>query len=165
MKRTSSTGRRWQPSPRAMTHMQSSFSTQLSPSIHSIIAAELGEHEDAYRYSLHAARLDLDNYNRNTHEGLHTTSMAAAWLNVVYGFGGLRSDGEVLSFRPSIPTRWRSFGFRILYRKSILSVRVDKTSVSLQTVSGPPVPVEVFDRPYTVDSTGVTLDLPAARRA
>ena len=47
-----------------------------------------------------ATRLDLDNYNRNTDQGLHPTSIAAAWMNIVYGFGGLRSDGPVLTFNP-----------------------------------------------------------------
>ena len=42
--------------------------------------------------------MDLDNYNRNTEEGLHTTSIAAAWMNIVYGFGGMRSDDEILAF-------------------------------------------------------------------
>ena len=42
----------------------------------------------------YGSRIDIDDYNRNTHQGLHVTSMAAAWMNIVYGFGGMRSDGE-----------------------------------------------------------------------
>ncbi len=47
--------------------------------------------------------MDLDNYNRNTEEGLHTTSIAAAWMNIVYGFGGMRSDDEILAFFSDYP--------------------------------------------------------------
>jgi maltose phosphorylase len=68
--------------------------------------------------------MDLDNYNRNTGEGLHTTSIAAAWVNIVYGFGGLRSDGEVLSFRPSIPSGWTYYRFAVRYRGAHLRVGV-----------------------------------------
>ncbi|MCL2128210.1 MAG: family 65 glycosyl hydrolase, partial [Treponema sp.] len=55
--------------------------SSLSPSIHSIFASELGKPDDAFRFFAFATRMDLDNYNRNTAEGLHTTSIAAAWMN------------------------------------------------------------------------------------
>jgi maltose phosphorylase len=127
------------------------------------MAAELGKHEDAYAYSLHAARLDLDNYNRNTHAGLHTTSMAAAWLLMVYGFGGMRSDGDLLIFRPSIPANWEAFSFRLIVRGTVLGVRVDKTAIELQALSGPPVVVQVFERAYEVGAGGVEVAMPAHR--
>jgi len=141
-----------------------SHESSLSPSIHSIMAAELGKHAEAYQYELHAARLDLDNYNRNTHEGLHTTSMAAAWLNMVYGFGGLRSDGEVLSLNPSLPKDWQAFTFRVLYRGSLLQVKVSHDSVSIQTVEGSAVSLDVFDQRYEVGAELVSVPLPDERR-
>ena len=96
---------------------------------------------------------DLDDYNRNTNEGLHTTSMAAAWMNFIYGFGGLRSDGGSLRISPSIPENWNSFSFKINYRNSILQVTVDKTDVQLQVLSGNPVEVKVFGSTVTVTET------------
>ena len=141
-----------------------SHESSLSPGIHSIIAAELGLHQKAYDYSLHAARLDLDDYNRNTHEGLHTTSMAAAWLLLVYGFGGLRSDGPVLAFQPSLPKKWKSYSFRILHRGSVLGLTVDKKSVTFQIHDGPDLSIEVFGTRHSVDRDGLTLPLPTNRR-
>jgi maltose phosphorylase len=127
------------------------------------MAAEIGKHDDAYAYSLHAARLDLDNYNRNTHEGLHTTSMAAAWLLMVYGFGGMRSDGDLLTFRPSIPGNWEGFSFRLIARDSVLAVKVDKDQIALRTLSGPPVTLQVFERTYEVGAGGVEISMPSHR--
>jgi maltose phosphorylase len=142
-----------------------SHESSLSPGIHALLAAELGKHEQAYRYSLHAARLDLDDYNRNTSEGLHTTSMAAAWLNMVYGFGGMRSDGPLLSFNPSIPKKWKAFSFRILYQNNVLSVRVDKQYVSFKATGGEGVLIEVFGQKCFVNEAGLSIPLPAGRRA
>ena len=142
-----------------------SHESSLSPSIHSIMAAELGKHAEAYQYALHAARLDLDNYNRNTHEGLHTTSMAAAWLNMVYGFGGLRSDGDVLSLNPSLPKNWQAFTFRLLYRDSLLQVKVSRDSISMQTVEGAAVALDVFGQRCEVGAEPVSVPLPDERRA
>ncbi|HTB21255.1 MAG TPA: glycosyl hydrolase family 65 protein [bacterium] len=139
--------------------------SSLSPAIHSILASEIGYHEQAYEFAQYASRLDLDNYNRNTREGLHTTSLSAAWMNLVYGFGGMRSDGELLSFEPSIPRKWKSYSYRVLYRKSVLEVRVDKKAVRLRTVLGPEVSVVVYGAKHSLDAGGVTVALPASRRA
>lgn len=129
--------------------------SSLSPGVHSILAAELGMAREAYKFSEHAARLDLDDYNRNTHEGLHTTSMAAAWMNIVYGFGGMRSDGDVLSFNPILPSRWKSYTFRVLYRGSVLEIRTDRNGSAFRLVEGRPVAVEISGRRRMVTAAGV----------
>ena len=82
--------------------------SSLSPSIHSIFASEIGYEKQADDFFGFATRLDLDDYNRNTCEGLHMTSIAAAWMNIVYGFLGLRSDTKELSIAPKLPSNWKS---------------------------------------------------------
>jgi trehalose/maltose hydrolase-like predicted phosphorylase len=52
-----------------------------------------------------AARLDLDNYNRNTEQGIHSSSAAGVWGGMVSGFGGLRPDADTLVFNPSMPAQ------------------------------------------------------------
>ena len=89
--------------------------SSLSPSVHSIIASSLGKEKEALDFFSFATRLDLDDYNRNTSEGLHATSIAAAWLNIVYGFLGLTSDGKILTIKPSLPSRWKSYKVSIFY--------------------------------------------------
>ncbi|HBH5802051.1 TPA: glycoside hydrolase family 65 protein, partial [Enterococcus faecium] len=60
--------------------------SSLSPSIHAILAAELGMEEKALEMYERTARLDLDNYNNDTDDGLHITSMTGSWLAIVQGF-------------------------------------------------------------------------------
>ncbi|MDR3284907.1 MAG: family 65 glycosyl hydrolase [Treponema sp.] len=133
--------------------------SSLSPSIHSIFAAELGKSEEAFRFFGFATRMDLDNYNRNTAEGLHTTSIAAAWMNIVYGFGGLRSDGDVLVCNPTLPARWESYEFRILYRGARIRVRVGKKEVVFSAVDTDfdQIPLVIYGRPCRLDSKGLTI--------
>jgi maltose phosphorylase len=133
--------------------------SSLSPSIHSILASEIGKPEEAYSFFEFATRLDLDNYNRNTREGLHTTSIAAAWMNIVYGFGGMRSDGERLSFQPSLPERWNEYSFQVLYEGVLLRILVNKTSVTLTAMNGGSTEVIVYGQSITVDASGTTLPL------
>ncbi|SET58977.1 glycoside hydrolase family 65 protein [Paenibacillus sp. NFR01] len=131
--------------------------SSLSPSIHSIIASEIGKHEEAYNFFEFATRLDLDNYNRNTREGLHTTSIAAAWMNIVYGFGGMRSDGERLSFQPSLPERWSSYSFNVTCEGVLLNIAVTKDMVMITAPQGGSTEIVVYGQTVKVDAEGAKL--------
>lgn len=101
--------------------------SSLSSCVHTILAAKIGRKEKAYQLYLRAARLDLDDYNHEVHEGLHITSMAGSWLSVVEGFGGIRigKDG-LLHVTPRLPDGWESLRFKIRYRGAILQIEVRK---------------------------------------
>ena len=45
--------------------------SSLSPCIHVILAAKIGNYDKAYEMYLRTARLDLDDYNNDTEDGLH----------------------------------------------------------------------------------------------
>lgn len=130
--------------------------SSLSPSVHSILASQLNKPEEAFEFFKFATRMDLDNYNRNSGEGLHTTSIAAAWMNIVYGFGGLRSDGEILSLSPSIPDEWEGYKFHIVYGNEVLCVEVDKEKVQLKTLEGGTVRLAIYNNEVEVNGRGET---------
>jgi maltose phosphorylase len=125
--------------------------------VHSIFASELGRGEAAFDFFRFATRIDLDNYNRNTGEGIHTTSIAAAWMNIVYGFGGMRSDGEMLSFNPSIPAHWKGYSFQVTYRGSVLRVEVSQGGAVIRVVDGAPVTVKVAGQVREISRDGVSV--------
>jgi maltose phosphorylase len=108
--------------------------SSLSPSIHSILAAELGMEDKAYEMYHRTARLDLDNYNNDTEKGLHITSMTGSWLAIVQGFAGMRTSGGKLSFSPYLPKAWHAYSFKINYRNHLLKIEVDhdNTTISQQ---------------------------------
>lgn len=120
--------------------------SSLSPSIHSILAAELGKNEEAYTFFEFATRMDLDNFNRNTREGLHTTSIAAAWMNIVYGFGGVRTDADSLILAPIIPEKWRHYTFNITYKQRLIQLSVTQNNVRLQLLEGKPLSIMLYQK-------------------
>lgn len=134
--------------------------SSLSPSVHSILASQLKKHDEAYDFFGFATRLDLDNYNRNTCEGLHTTSIAAAWMNIVYGFGGMRSDGDVLCFNPSIPKAWNSYSFRITYQDEIVVVNVEPERVTLYTKGDKELSVVVYNKMIQISKEETVIPIP-----
>ena len=131
--------------------------SSLSPSVHSILAAELGRMDEATRFFGYATRLDLDNYNRNTGEGLHTTSIAMAWANIVYGFAGLRSDGDVIAFAPRLPGRWDRLRFSLTYRGRIIDVDMRKSDTHFTLRQGEPVELCVYAGPFLLSKDGLTV--------
>jgi maltose phosphorylase len=131
--------------------------SSLSPSVHSIFALELGRYQEAYDFFKFATRIDLDNYNRNTNEGLHTTALAAAWMNIVYGYGGLRSDGEQLLLNPVLPKEWQSLEFGVRVRSSVVRVKLTPQGTNIKTVSGPALKLNVWGKDYEIGKSGVEL--------
>lgn len=108
--------------------------SSLSPCVHSIQAAVLGRMEQAYTFYLRTSRLDLDDYNKEVHEGLHITSMAGTWMSIVEGFGGMRVKKGKLTFQPQIPAQWQGYSFKVNFRNSIVKVEVNHqgTNVSVE---------------------------------
>jgi maltose phosphorylase len=131
--------------------------SSLSPSVHSILASQLKKEEEAYKFFGFATRMDLDNYNRNTGEGLHTTSIAAAWMNIVYGFGGMRSDGKELSFAPSLPKQWEGYSFRVHWKGDILFVAIDKDHMRISSKKGSGIKVLIYEKEYTIGQEEVVV--------
>lgn len=127
--------------------------SSLSPSIHAILAAELGMEEKAMEMYERTARLDLDNYNNDTEDGLHITSMTGSWLAIVQGFAGMRTAEQKLSFAPFVPTKWDGYSFKINYRGALIKVSVTKAAVIFTLESGPATQLEVFGRGYELATT------------
>ncbi len=108
--------------------------SSLSPCVHVILASKLGYKQRAYEFYLRTARLDLDDYNNDTEDGCHITSMAGTWMSVVKGFGGMRVKEGALHFNPFIPDQWKSYSFRLEFRGRVIKVNVsrDKTETILE---------------------------------
>lgn len=107
--------------------------SSLSAGIHSIVACDIGKAGEAYGYFRQAARMDLDNVNRNTYLGVHSACMGNTWQILTGGFAGMRLYGGKLHFRPILPHEWNRYGFNIRYRNCRIHVDVqtDKTVYTL----------------------------------
>ncbi|HBE77363.1 MAG TPA: family 65 glycosyl hydrolase [Firmicutes bacterium] len=122
--------------------------SSLSASIYSIVASWIGYHDKAYELYLRTARLDLDNYNDDTDDGVHLTSMAGSWSSIVQGFAGAAVRNNRFHLTPYIPEEWQGYSFKITFRGRKLKVYVTKEKVEIQQLSGDPLPIAVFDQEY-----------------
>lgn len=130
--------------------------SSLSPCLHSILAAKLNDEQRAYEFYLRTARLDLDDYNNDTADGLHITSMAGTWMSLVEGFAGMRVRNGQISFNPFLPEKWKQFSFTIRFREAIITVRVERELIHIHNCSNEEIGINVQDNLYTV-SAGSTV--------
>lgn len=122
--------------------------SSLSPSLHAVLAAAAGLQEKAVELYERSARLDLDNFNNDTEDGLHITSMSGSWLAIVHGFAGMRTGDGLLRFSPFCPQRWQRYAFSIRYRGRLLKVQVTASGSSFELVEGEPLTFYVFGNVY-----------------
>ena len=126
--------------------------SSLSSCIHSILAARLGRQEKAYEMYVRTARLDLDDYNSDTSDGLHITSMGGTWMAFVQSFGGMRVRNGKLCFNPFIPESWNSYSFRINFRHAHLEFKMDKSHFQVVNHSKVALGIFVNDKPYDLSA-------------
>jgi alpha,alpha-trehalose phosphorylase len=110
--------------------------SSLSASLQAIVAAEVGHLELALDYLGESAFVDLHDLSSDTCDGVHLASLAASWLAVVAGFGGMRDQGDVLAFAPRLPRRLDRLSFRLIYRGRCLRVEVVEDEARYQLLDG-----------------------------
>jgi len=115
--------------------------SSLSPCIHAILAASIGYQDKAYELFMRTARLDLDDYNNDTNEGCHITSMAGTWMAFVKGFGGIKVTDGQLYVNPFLPKKWKAYSFTIGFRAQQLNVRVTPNEVAIEKGGNDPLTI------------------------
>jgi len=100
---------------------------------------------------LRTSRLDLDDYNNDTEDGLHITSMGGTWMAFVMGFGGMRAHDKKLILNPFLPNNWKSYQFRIDFRGAHLSLKKEKEKLTIVNYSKVAVNLEVWGKPVLLE--------------
>jgi len=124
--------------------------SSLSPCVHSILAAKLNDGARAYEFYLRTSRLDLDDYNNDTEDGLHITSMAGTWMSIVEGFAGMRVREDRLSFKPFLPEQWTSFSFNIGFRGIQLKITINKDEITIVNPAKELLDINIFSQLHQV---------------
>jgi maltose phosphorylase len=133
--------------------------SSLSASVHAILAAELGLIDKSMEMYQRTARLDLDNYNNDTDDGLHITSMTGSWLAIVQGFAQMKTSTGTLSFAPLLPKDWDHYSFHITYRGRLLAVTVTQKEVRIDLKDGSAFAMMLYGQEITLkDSVSVPLE-------
>jgi len=90
--------------------------SSLSPAIHALVAARLGDAALAERYFRQAAEIDLSDNMGNAAGGVHLGALGGLWQAAVFGFVGLCFTDDGPEHRPNLPVSWRSLSMRFQWR-------------------------------------------------
>jgi kojibiose phosphorylase len=118
--------------------------SSLSPSVHALVAGKAGHQEEAYRYFLESAGIDLYNESKKVMSGgsflggIHTAAAGGVWLIIVKGFAGFELTDTGVSFAPALPEAWDGFAFNLQVRGCRLQVRIDKGGIRVECPASNP---------------------------
>jgi len=115
---------------------RTSHGSSLSPAMHALVAARVGDLDDALGYFHLAGGVDLDNRMGNAADGVHIATMGGLWQAAVFGFGGVRADGDAVRVDPRLPPVWGSLAFPVRWRGTRIGVGLHDDVIELD-LDGP----------------------------
>jgi kojibiose phosphorylase len=113
-----------------------SHGSSLSPAMHALVAARVGDLDEARAYFDLAGGVDLHNRMGNAAEGVHIATMGGLWQAAVLGFGGVRADRDAVRIDPRVPPKWAGLAFSVRWRGSRISVEVRGAGLDVE-LDGP----------------------------
>lgn len=126
--------------------------SSLSNCIYAIMAARLGNLNDAVKYFERCVGTDTGDQNGNTRDGLHIANMGGVYRVMTAGFSGLRIADGVLSLFPLVPECISTLEFPLNFMGRELFVRADKKGCSVKVLSGAPMDITVYGQRVTAGS-------------
>ena len=99
--------------------------SSLSPAIHALVAARLGDMDLAARYLRQAAEIDLADNMGNASGGVHAAALGGLWQAVVFGFGGLHFTPAGPALDPRLPPGWHGLRFPVQWRGGLTRMSAD----------------------------------------
>ena len=135
--------------------------SSLSPPVHSILAAEIGDIEEAEEHFRLALMMDIADVGANADHGVHIASTGGAWMALVHGFAGLRDFDSQFSFDPHLPASWERLSFSLCIMEQRLDVDLDHDRIRFELRHGEGLSFEVRGQKVTVspgESAEVALD-------
>jgi trehalose/maltose hydrolase-like predicted phosphorylase len=114
---------------------RTSHGSSLSPAMHALVAARVGDLDDALSYFHLAGGVDLDNRMGNAADGVHIATMGGLWQAAVFGFGGVRAEGRAVRIDPRLPAAWQALSFPIHWRGTRIGVQVSGDRLELDLLA------------------------------
>lgn len=111
--------------------------SSLSPCVHAMVAAAMGQADRGYGFFMRTATIDLEGHGKQYVGplyigGTHPAANGGAWMAAVLGFGGLRAAADGISIEPSLPSPWRSLRFSLSWRGLRFLVRIGREELAVQ---------------------------------
>jgi nigerose phosphorylase len=122
--------------------------SSLSACSYSLIAAQIGKIDWAYKYFLKTATIDLTGDSKQYVGtlyigGTHPAANGGAWMSAVFGLCGLRCAEETVAIEPRLPAHWTRVALPFTFRGQALRVELSHDSVKVRALGELTVPLSI----------------------
>jgi trehalose/maltose hydrolase-like predicted phosphorylase len=126
-----------------------SHGSSLSPAMHGLVAARLGDAEMALSFFRQTADIDLSTTRVGSAGGVHIAALGGIWMLAVLGLAGLSLRGDGVSVDPHLPTGWDTVAFSFQWRSRRVKISIDRTERRLIATleAGEPMTLFVGGKP------------------
>lgn len=107
--------------------------SSLSPGVYALCAARVGEMELAKRYFDLSLDMDLKDVKHESENALHTPTSGEVYTIITQGYAGLFPDGDILVFKPNLPSDWNTLEFKYIWRGNLLIFKICKDNVVISS--------------------------------
>lgn len=132
-----------------------SHGSSLSPAMHGLVAARLGDAATALSFFRQTAAIDLSTTRMGSAGGIHIAALGGVWMLAVLGLAGLSFQSDGVSVDPRLPTGWDSVAFSFRWRRRRVKISIDQTERRLIAAldAGEPMTLFVGGKPNHLAST------------
>lgn len=131
------------------------YGSSLGPAIQSGLAARVGQVDDAYDHFVRAAGADLRDVRGNAADGIHGASAGGLWQAIVFGFAGVRLDGDTITTDPRLPSPWTRLAFHLVRGGRVVDVDLRHPAAGGERAAGRPAAGRRTIRGLIFDLDGV----------
>jgi trehalose/maltose hydrolase-like predicted phosphorylase len=123
--------------------------SSLSPGLHALVAARLGDLALAQAYFRQAAEIDLANNMGNAAGGVHMGALGSLWQATVFGIAGVALGENAIGVDPHLLPGWTELAFPLQWRGRLLRLRLqaDPRRVEVAVEKGDELTIAVPDGP------------------
>jgi trehalose/maltose hydrolase-like predicted phosphorylase len=128
---------------------RTSHGSSLSPALHALVAARLGDGALARSYLRQAGEIDLANNMGNAAGGVHIAALGGLWQAAVFGVAGLRLREDGIALDPHLPPGWTEMRCCVQWRGRVLrlTLAADPARIDVEVDGSGELTVAVVDGP------------------
>lgn len=126
--------------------------SSLSACSYSLIAAQIGKIEWAYKYFMKTATIDLNGEGKQYVGtlyigGTHPAGNGGTWMSAVFGLCGIRCSDNTLVINPHLPTHWEKVTVPLTLHGQQVRITLTHNSAVIQSMNrlGKPLSILVGD--------------------
>lgn len=130
--------------------------SSLSPGLHALVAARLGDLALAQAYFRQAAEIDLSDNMGNAAGGVHMGALGCLWQAAVFGVAGLRVQENGIALDPHLLPGWVAMVFPLQWRGRLLQVHIgtDPRQIEIAVEGAGDLDLAIFEGPSCLAHAG-----------